>query len=25
MHESGDITLTNISNIGDNGTSFGMA
>ena len=25
MHESGDPTLNNISNIGDNGTSFGMA
>jgi len=25
MHESGDPTLNNISNIGDKGTSFGMA
>ena len=25
MHESGDKTLNNITNIGDNGTSFGMA
>jgi len=25
MHESGDPTLTNISNKGDKGTSFGMA
>jgi len=25
MHESGDPTLTNITNKGDKGTSFGMA
>jgi len=25
MHESGDPTLNNISNIGDKGTSFGIA